>query len=294
MAVISDIIEGNSGKKTVRGWEFNRVFVVTELTSSGDGMLVEATDATGVQYGDSHPTIPTAYATEFDPVSVPSAGNAANVTILYRQFSQNYEVDISSRNASRAYGTYYLAPNEGIDSTFGRVEDMVLQYTYPDDYKVESLQGDTEKQKVELSVSQELDTLIITRTEFTTLPADAVAGWPLGTRLTGEILTDRSRYFNNRTNKAGWLVRPSDAQFTWKLRMSARTAEDGLAFRVRYEFSYDDNGWAYPATFIDPQTGQAVADAVTYDPNDPPRDEEYGFRNFHQFLAADFDKLELY
>ena len=292
MAVISDIIEGNTGKRTIRGWEFNRVFKVTELTASGDAMLVEATDATGVIFGDSHPTIASAYAVEFTPMSITNTGNAATVTILYREFSQNYEVDIASRNVVRPTYKAFPAPNEGIDSLTANTIEMKLDYTYPDDYKIESLQGTSESQTAELNVSQELDTLIITRTEFTTLPADAVAGWPLGTRLTGEILTDRSRYFNNRVNKAGWLVRPGDAEFTWKLRMSAKTAEDGLAFRVRYEFSYDDRKWTYPATFIDPQTGQAVSSPIFYDP--PIVTEDYASRDYYQFIAADFDRLELY
>jgi hypothetical protein len=183
--VLPDIIEGNGGRFTVKGWEFSRIFTVEGLTSAGHAMMVEATLALNIPIGTPHPTIPTAFAVEFNPESIPETGNAARVTVLYREFSQDIRVDIGSRKLSTET-TQYIDANS-TDTIRDKL--MKLWYTYPDDYDIaEGFAGTTQEQGVKVDVQDYFSTFIITRTEFTSISADALSGWPVGVKLTGEML----------------------------------------------------------------------------------------------------------
>ena len=289
--VLIDIIEGNGGRLTVKGWEFSRIATVSNLTSAGHAMMVEATVALNIPIGTPHPTVPAARAIEFLPESISGVGDAARVTVLYREFSQDIRVDIGSRKLATPT-TQYIDANS-TDTIRDKL--MKLWYTYPDDYDiVEGFAGTTKEQGVKANVQDYFSTFIITRTEFTSIPADALSGHAIGITLTGEMLTDRSDKFNGFVNKSGWDLRPNDPANKWRLEMSATSAEEGLAFRVTYAFSSDPNKWRLKETFKDPNTGEPVPDPVGEETNDPVETAENSRKWFDMFPAQDFDLLELF
>ena len=281
MAVVKDdTIEGSGANLTVKGWEFDRVFTVSELVAAGDAKYVEAVQATNIPFGDPHPTVPLAFAIEFTPTPL-SSSDAVKVTIRYREYSQDYITEIGSRTLNNETVGWLNDP----DQADGDPRDsMVLLYTYPGGYLLKpDLAGELVEQSVRLAVQNYYPTIIITRTEFETISADVLSGHAAGFKLTGEILTDRQLLFNGRTNKANWNLRPNDDKHLWRLEMTAASAEDGLAFRVRYAFSQNPTEWKFQATYIDPYSGQPVPDPI----------DDVGKIEFDQYLAQDFTLLEL-
>lgn len=278
--VTEDTIEGSGANLTIKGWVFERVFTVTELVEVGSAKYVEAVDATGIPFGASHPAIPTAFAIEFTPSPLQSS-DAVAVTIRYKEYAQDYLTEIGSRTLNDETIGWLNNP----DASDGDPRDsMVLLYTYEDDYKLKpELAGELVEQSVRLSVQMYFPTIVITRTEFLTIGADTLSNHATGFPLTGEILTDRQLLYNGRTNKANWALRPNDAKHLWRLEMTAVSAEDGLAFRVRYAFSYDPNEWRFEATYIDPYSGQPVPNPI----------DNIGKINYDQYLAQNFTLLEL-
>ena len=291
-SVREDIIRGSGARLTTRGWEFNRVFIVSGLTTIGSMKYVEAVAATNIPYGASHPAISTAFAVEFVPEQIESSNDIA-VNILYREFAQDYVIDLGSRPLMRPRTDYYYyADNDPIP--------MKLWYTYPTDYTInEKMQGKTESQGVEVQVQEEFPTITISRTEFTSIAADNLSGYPAGAKLTGEMLTDRGLKFNGFLNAPGWDLRPTDLVNTWRCIIRSRSAEDGLAYRVTYDFSYDPNQWRAPAAFKDPFSGEPVPDperVVTRPdplPEDWPSDDKAALNLFSVFKQQDFSLLEL-
>ncbi len=279
--VHADIIAGNSGDLTIRGWEFSRVFKVADLVGAGYEMLVEAVDATGIPFGASHPTIPDAFAVRFTPESIESVGNAVTVIITYRQFNEDYRVNLGNR-AINFETTNYVS-----NTDTGELSEMVLTYIYPDDYPHDtSKQGLTDTQGVRVSIKTLDPTIVISRTEWVSILADGLSGWGVGVKLTGEMLTDRSLLYSQSLNKSGWNLRPNDDAKRWQCRIDAVSAEDGLAWRVTYTFEYDELHWQVAEKFQDPHTNQPVPDAT-----DPSQSGAAVL--FDQFLEQDFTLLEL-
>jgi hypothetical protein len=248
--------------------------------SAGYAKYVEAVDATGIPFGDPHPAINTAFAVEFTPTPL-SSSDAVQVTIHYKQYSEDYLTEIGSRTLNNETVGWLNDP----DAVGGDPRaSMVLLYTYDTDYKLKpELAGELVEQSVRLSVQNYYPTIVITRTEFEAISADVLSGHVAGEKLTGEILTDRQKLFNGTTNKANWNLRPNDPKHVWRLEMTAASAEDGLAFRVRYAFSYDPDEWRFQATYIDPYSGQPVPDPVA----------DVGIIKYNQYLAQNFTSLEL-
>jgi len=281
-----DIIQGNNARLSVKGWEFDRVFTVSELTAQGSAKLVEAVQATNIPYGQSHPAIATAYALEFVPESLESA-DAARVTIRYREYAQDYVTEIGSRVLSKETTEAFFDPN----AADGDPDVMKLTYLYPDDYALKpELQGVEVSQGVNVSVQNYFPTIVITRTEFTTISADIVNGYPAGASLTGQMLTDRAKDYNGTINKPGWNIRPFDSEHVWRLEMSAVSAEDGLAYRVRYAFAYDPDKWSYLGVYVDPYTGEPIPNPENPLPSNP---QEGSKGRYPMYLAKDFTLLDL-
>jgi hypothetical protein len=252
--------------------------------------MVEATLALNIPIGTPHPTVPNALAIAFNPESISGVGNAARVTVSYREFSQDYRVDISSR-ALDVETTQFIT---NIDEDPVTLDKMVLWYEYPDDYdKVVGFAGKRVKDGVLLSFKQYHPTITITRTEVETIQADAESGHAIGVKLTGEILTDRMIRYNGTIDDGEWDLRPNDGPGHWQCQISGASAEDGLAFRVSYIFSHADT-WSYEATFKDPNTGEPVPDPVLALPGFGNGSEVLAGRKlFPQYIARDFNPLEL-
>lgn len=285
--VIPDIQKGSGAKLTNKGWEFERVFNVSELSAVGHARAIEAVQATNVPYGAPHPAWPSAYAVDFTPVQIDS-NDAMNVIIRYKEYSEDYLVEVGSRVVSKDTTQFFIDP----DDRDSLKNEMVLVYTYPDDYnKAEGFAGEQVKDGLLLQRKEYPPNIIITRTEYGTIWCDVESGWPIGVKLTGEIITDRVQLYNGKTNKSGWDLRPNDPEHVWQCQISASSAEDGLAYRVRYEFSYDPDKWQYTGTFKDPNTGEPVPDP---EEGDNASFYNYSRKKFDMYLAEDFNLLSLY
>ena len=285
-----DIIEGNGGRFTVKGWEFSRIFTVEGLTSAGQAMMVEATVALNIPIGTPHPTIPAARAIEFIPESISGVGDAARITVMYREFSQDIRVDIGSRKLSTPT-TQYIDANS-LDTVRDKL--MKLWYTYPADYTVNPDDaGTTKEQGVKADVQDYFSTFTITRTEFTSISADALSGHPVGVTLTAEMLINRGDKYTGFVNLPNWDFLPNDPANKWRCEMSSTSAEEGLAFRVSYAFSSDPNKWRLKETFKDPNTGEPVPDPVGEEIDDPAPETENSRKWFDMFPVQDFNLLEL-
>jgi hypothetical protein len=284
--VIEDIVQGNGARLTIRGWEFDRIFNVSQLTDVGSAKLVEAVEATNIPFGQPHPAINSAFAIEFIPESLESA-DAARVTIRYKEYSQDYLVEIGSRTLSKQTNKSFFDPN----ASDGNPTVMELTYKYPDDYELnDKVVGKEISQGVKVSVQNYFPTIVITRTEFETTAADVANGYPAGAKLTGQMLTDRAKVYNGKINKANWNIRPSDPEHVWRLEMSAASAEDGLAYRVRYAFAYDPDKWSFLAVFNDPYSGEPVPDPANPLPSNPEAASE---ADYPMYLAENFTLLGL-
>jgi hypothetical protein len=256
-------------------------------------MTVEAVTALNIPIGTPHPTVPFAKALELIPESIPTNANAMKVSILYREFSQDYRTEIGSRKL--------MVPRTEYEHVIGTKIPMKVYYKYPDDYVLDTtLRGVTIGLGVEVEVQEYFPTIVITRTEFTTIDADALSGHAVGIKLTGEILTDRGLKYNGKLNEAGWNLRPADPSDVWRCEITASSAEDGLAYRVRYAFSSDpENLWKFSATFKDPNTGEPVevidrpSDQPTPLPPDWDASDLMTQNKFSQFGLQDFTLLEL-
>jgi len=288
-----DTIESNSGRFTIKGWEISRGATVSGLTTAGYAMVTEAVNALGIAIGTPHPEVPKALAIEFIPESIPQTANAMRVVVMYREFAQDYIIELGSRKLMRPRTDYF--PEAGKDPV-----PMKLYYTYLDDYSLnEKMQGLTESQGVEAEVQEYYPTIVITRTEFSSILADALSGYAVGIKLTGQMLTDRGIQYNGRVNAAGWNLRPGDGGDFWRCEITSVSAEDGLAYRVRYAFSYDPDKWEFPATFKDPFSGEPVADPdrvvdrPTPLPENWPTDDLAARNNFSVLKQQDFSLLEL-
>ena len=297
MATVLDIIDGNSGTLGFNGWEFTRIAIVNELVQPGWAMIVEATLDPGVpKMNESHPTIPDAYVVEVQPESMVFSGNTVRLVITYRQFTENYQVNLIGRKVieNRAW---YVKNQTGIDppgnppghkakKESGITEAMTLSYTYPEDHPVEGLRGVTDTQGVNLDVSVTVPDIVIQRTEWLTNLSDTLSGYPIGVQLTGNILLDRSVIYSDSLNAAGWNIRPFDKQGIWQCSITSQSVGNGFDWRVTYRFRFDKNSWEYNAVFEDESKGQPVPDP-TY--GAPVQSED----DFAQYYLRDFSLLEL-
>ena len=289
--VTPDIVQGNGARLTAKGWTFDRVFTVSGIEGYGDTMLVEAVQATNIPYGDPHPAMPGALATEFIPEAVSS--DSVRVVIKYREFSQNYLIELGTRKLMKPVTTYF-------PENTGDPLPMKVYYKYPDDYELsDEVQGRTLPLGVKADIQTYYPTIVITRTEYTSIAADELSGYKIGQKLTGRMLTDRGLKYNGKLNYGNWDLRRDDPQASWRCEITAQSAEEGLAYRVRYFFAYDEDLWDFPATFKDPFTGEPVSDISTESdrpdplPADWRNDNLMTALNFPMFKIENFSLLEL-
>jgi len=294
MATIKqDIIQGNGARLTAKGWEFERVFIASNFSSNGDARLIEAVQSLNIVYGDAHPAMSTAFATDFSPESM-SSNDTVRVTVKYREYSQNYLIEIGTRKLMKPT-TEYCPYRENNDTL-----PMLLYYKFPDDYELDdNIRGKTKAIGVKAKVQTYYPTLTITRTEFVSIGADTLSGYGTGLKLTGQMLIDRGKLYNGRLNQGHWNLRYDDPMASWRCEITSQSAEEGLAYRVRYSFEYDEDLWNFPATFKDPYTGEPVPDIDT--PCDRPStlpvdwagDDLMTSRIFPMFQVQNFSLLGL-
>jgi hypothetical protein len=172
---------------------------------------------------------------------------------------------------------------------------MVLGYEYPSVARDGAekfadiyipVEGKIDEQGVTLMVAETKTDFIYSRTEWLTNSADALNGYAVGIQLTGNILSDRAKLFNDKLSLNNWALKPGQ-QFLWQCGISAESSGNGFDWRVNYRFSYDPFGWAYRATFIDGITNQPVSDGSTA----PSPDHKPSIKEFDQYQTIDFNTL---
>ncbi len=273
-----DIIEGNSGNISFNGWEFNRVAIVSELTSAPAGMLIEATTTSGVpKMNDSHPFIVDAYVVDVQPESINTVGNAVRLNITYRQFTPDVRVTIGSRKIIDETSQHFS--NQATQEK----DFMKLGYTYPAGH---ILEGQTDTQGVTLQVPLEFPSFTFSRTEWLSNSADALSGFALDQQLNGNILSERSKKFNTALNSTIWNIKSSDPIKTWQCKMNAASTGNGFDWRVNYTFSFNSLEWTHLGTYNDPTTNQPVPDASLTLPSPDP-----SAKRFAHYIIQDFNLL---
>lgn len=292
MAVISDIIEGNSGELSQNGWELSRTFIVSELTALGFAMTLEAyaaVAAAGADIGDEHPEVSAAngyvpaYVFNLNSEPIPKSPNALKVTAIYRQFDSNYRYHISGNLQNKEVSNYFTDPTD-----FGSLEQMSLEYTFPADYEWDTrFAGKTFKKGVVAQIRHPSPIIKITRTERVSTAADLNYGAlvPVGTKLTGAILTARNLAYAGTTNILGWNLHPTDPAGYWLCHsIEADSIDNGLSWQVGYTFEYNPSGWRHLERFKDPVSRKPVTENIS---------EGNGYQYFDVMLQRNFTYLEL-
>ena len=285
MAVITDIVDGNGARLTQRGWEFERIYFISDLVTIGSNMMVEAVATAGVSIGDQHPSIPFARVLEILPESIPTAGNQAKITYNYVEFAENYEYELTAGQSTKVTDKYYT------DNTGAGVTGfMTVGYTYPEGYlNKPDVIGEEDFQALQANIFIAKPKIIISRTELLTIDADNSNGYPTGIPLTGNILTDRNLKYANKLNLSGWNIRPTDPEGQWLCDgIGSGSADNGISWRVRYTFTSDkDDLWVFTGNFLDPVSGLPEPDATLVD------DGANGKKEFDMYLLRNFSLLGL-
>jgi hypothetical protein len=236
MAVITDIIEGHSGRYTFDGWQLERIFVVSGVTGTGHARLENALNTSGVpELGDAHPTSTGSYLRE----AIPSADDSDTVRIRCIYATPGWE---SSR---QELGTVEV--NANLSQTETNVDrlglDITTGYTYPADYAYSEKLRSTYVEQGGM-LSKLVPDLSITKSQVEYLDPQPKAKEYVGT-----------------VNNGPWSLAPSDASGTWLCTgIVGRSNDGGTTWLVTYSFQYRGDTWTSTAVFIDPHTGKPPAD----------------------------------
>jgi hypothetical protein len=277
MAIIKDIIDGNSATYSSGGWkDLNRRYVVTALSSvSGHGRIYEAMLAvnqnmateSGISLtnciGYPHPTITSAQSISVSPDAI--SPDIVNVTVSYDEV-ENYPYQYSLGANSSIVET-----NQALNPANGKYEDIVMTYTFPDDYPIESFRSITKKSGITINKYEPEFAFTIKRREFATIAADSPK-YAVGSPLSGAALMDRNWNFVGKCNMSTWNI--FGRQITPRTFICTGINSDGVSpyssnggwiFDVSYSFSGKDVvdvglpnvkcAWDSLVCFVDPNTG---------------------------------------
>jgi hypothetical protein len=226
-----DIIEGGRANQTTRGWELERVAIVTGAEGEGPNKIINASFADGMpQWGDPHPAVPTAWLAE-------RTGEAVDTdTVKFRLRYQEWPETTGG-------GTGPPIPEESCPITVGtNVQQdttnqdiwgntIFLRVSYPSDDPDEAMRptstntAGTHDVVAETSVLRPDTTISITYTE-TDSPMYK-SNWYVGT-----------------TNIGGWSLHPEAAPDTWLCTGITGTSPNVFTpYEVTYTFAYKETGW---------------------------------------------------
>jgi len=215
MSVISDIIRGSGGHVTRTGYQFERIYIVSQLTGDAESILVNALLTPGVpRVGDAHPTIYYCYVEE---VSVePESSTIVRVRVVYKNPSPC--VGVSGK-------TIEYNSNRSSKITDKDKDDKLIEVVYvaPPDSGPDDPKSGTHK-------LGEVDTPTTERTIVVTFITE------------DDPESDIDRY-DNTVNSAGW--HGEDAR-CWHCVASARSSNNGVTWEVRYEFYLNRKTWDRP------------------------------------------------
>ncbi len=258
-----DLIQGNRGRKSDKGWEHLTRMAFVEGLSSGNGYerIHEAVLALysihGITIGTVHPAEPTAFVRYITPETI------SPTQIVLKITDKGYAFQTPVINIG---GTVQQEQtNQDWDGN-----DIELEYTYPQNYPEQDRAGSTEKTGASISVLSPRTSIHVKRQELFDLDGT--------TPITYKIILARSKLFQGTVNHGVWNVDPDAAVETWICTQLAGVSIDGgFSFTVSYSFIHNAKGWRSHVVFIDPNTGKPAKDLITEEdsaagPQEPPED----------------------
>ncbi len=241
-----DRVRGNTGRKTINGWDsLIRMVVVSGLTSVNGYERIHQAVLTlftqeGIQIGTPHPAEPTAFLRSITPESLDP-----KILVLRLEYKVS-----PNRVSNISLGGSVTQVQNNVDVNNDRV---LLTYTYDDDYPEQERAGTSESTGVIMNKLRRTIGVSINRQEQFAL--DGV------TPITHVILLDRSKLYQGKINNAVWNVDPNGAVGTWMCQsIVANTIDGGFSYQVVYKFQYRFPDWKEHVVFIDPNTDKPAKD----------------------------------
>ena len=231
MAVKVDIIDGNKGRLTFAGWEFERIATVTGCGGDGHAKIYTASTAAGMPaLGSVHPTVAYCYLLEKNADSVDS--ETVRFRLLYRKPNRN--ISTPQIDTVEVGGT--LSQKETNRDVNGNV--MTVGYTFPSDHPIENYRS---QQKIQSGLINKLipeHSIVISRLEYANPSA-------------------RAKEYVGTVNGGAWSLDMSAAARTWLCTgIVGRSPDAGATYTVTYSFQYRGDNWDGTMLFTDPATGK--------------------------------------
>jgi hypothetical protein len=251
----TDLIDGNSGKKTIDGWELTRTAVVTGVTGTGHAKILNAA-AELPDINAAHPSLSTCYLREIIPESVGSD------TVKFRLI---YSVPTPPRFQPQLDTIEVGGTLSQVQTNKDREGNIIsVSYTYPSDYKLdENLAGKT------VQTSSLVGKLA---PEHTITYSNLLFYNPQGL----------SENFVGTVNNGPWILAPSAAAGTWLCTgIVGRSNDGGLSYATTYTFQYRADTWKAVVVFIDPNTGVPPDDLVV----------DTGIKNCEMYPITNFNLI---
>ncbi len=254
--VVIDIIDGNIGKATYQGFEFDRIATVHDVSGEAWGIDDPAINKVRAailhddipNLGDAHPSEPTALLYEIAAISVDR--DIVKLRLKYRT-TQGAAWELGEATIIEAATTLVQKEaNVDIDGA-----EIYISHKYPGD-------ADYKDQGVLVPVTTPQETVIFRKRET----------------------VDPHTFGMNYTNKVNITPWYGGAIGTWLCTMiTGRSTNRTVWWDNAYSFQYDPFTWEHHAVFIDPNTGR------------PPKDIEAGVgeKYYRMYGLADFDELDL-
>tara|TARA_Y100000310_G_C20662497_1_gene805545 strand:+ start:380 stop:1156 length:777 start_codon:yes stop_codon:yes gene_type:complete len=238
MAVHLDIKDGEAGKKTLDGYEFTRIAIVTGVTGDGAEKQYSAMNTTGMpEIGDVHPARAGCYLRDISTDMVST--DTVRLRLRYTtSTATEQEYTPPSMNSIEVGGTVsQQETNVNIDGLKMTVSHtFAADYEYDDDWRSTTKPQDGTVTKLVPEIS-----LIYSRSEAYS-PAD-LAAWFVG-----------------KVNDGGWTYHSTAAASTWLCTgIVGRSNDNGANYTVTYSFQYRPDGWQPWVYYQDPHTGRPVS-----------------------------------
>ena len=232
-----DLVDGDSGKQTIEGWELTRMAIVTGVTGDGHAKIYNAANELP-SIGSAHPTISSIYLREIIPESLDA--NTVRFRLVYG--IPKYPIMQPRLNTVEVGGTLnQLQTNKDADGDI-----ISVGYTFPSDYKL-----DPNLQSKMVNTSSLVNKLA---------PQHSI----VYSRLIFNNPQFIARNFVGTVNLGGWYLDGGAAARTWLCTgIVGRSNDDGISFTTTYSFQYRDETWDSVVVFIDPNTGAPPDDLVT-------------------------------
>jgi len=272
MPVTQALIDGSGWHLDRQGWKIVENYVVSEVGagSNPSNMIPVAYQmlvSFGVDINFSHAIVTTAFCTDIEPAAI------ANNAVTFRVTFKEYEIPVSVIEVGNSVAQVETDKDKEGDR-------VLLQYTYPDDYKWNAdLQGEVVTQPGLLPKIMPEPSISITRREV----------------ILGIALVARKLEYEGKVNSSTWALNPASEARTWLCTgIGGRSQDNGLTYDVTYTFQYREDTWDETARFVDAGTGQTPSDIIIENKGTLPSGQTlYGARDVKLYKEIDFNGLEL-